>query len=156
MKQLTSRVTYYQKKIFPAFWFGFLGLFVCVALVTGAVNSSLGFIFILVPASMAAIGYVIMKKLVFDLVDEVYDEGETLLFRDKGKEVRVSLADIKNVSYSWRMNPPRVTMSIRYMTELGDQISFSPPASFIPLRKNRDMDELIDRIDKARGSLRGT
>ena len=148
MKRLTSRVTYYQKKIFPAFWFGFLGLFVCVALVTGAVNSSLGLIFILVPAFMAAIGYVIMKKLVFDLIYEVYDEGETLLFRDKGKEVRVNLADIKNVSYSWMVSPPRVTLSIRYMTELGDKLSFSPPASFI---KNKDIEELIDRIDKARG-----
>jgi len=151
MKKLTSRATYYQKKIFPAFWFGFLGLFVCVALVTGAVNSSLGLIFILVPAFMAAIGYVIMKKLVFDLIDEVYDEGETLFFRDKGKEVRVSLADIKNVSYSWRMSPPRVTLSICYMTELGDELTFSPTASFIPFRKNKDIEELIDRIDKARG-----
>ncbi len=151
MKQLTSRATYYQKRIFPAFWFGFLGLFVCGALLTGAVNSSLGIIFIAVPASMAAIGYFIMRKLVFNLIDEVYDEGETLLFREKGKEVRVSLADIKNVSYSWRMSPPRVTLSIRYMTELGDKITFSPPASFIPLRKNREIEELIDRIDKAKG-----
>ena len=151
MKRLTSRVTYYQKKIFPSFWFGLLGLFVCVALVTGAVNISLGLILILVPAFRAAIGYVIMKKLVFYLIDEVYDEGETLLFREKGKEVRVSLADIKNVSYSWRMSPPRVTLSICYMTELGDELTFSPTASFIPFRKNKDIEELIDRIDNARG-----
>lgn len=151
MKQLASRITYYQKKIFPAFWFGILGLIVCGALITGTVKSGPSIMFVLVPASMAAIGYVIMKKLVFDLIDEVYDEGETLLFRNKGKEVRVSLADIKNVSYSWRMNPPRITLSIRYMTELGDQLTFSPPASFIPLRKNRDIEELIDRIDKTRG-----
>ena len=150
MKQLASRITYYQKKIFPAFWFGFLGLFVCVALVTGAVNSILGFIFILAPASMAVIGYLVMKKLLFDLIDEVYDEGETLLFRDKGKEVRVNLADIKNVSYSWRMSYPRVTLSIRYMTEMGDELTFSPPC-FIPLRRNRDIEELIDRIDKVKG-----
>jgi hypothetical protein len=49
------------------------------------------------------------------------------------------------------MNPPRITLSIRYMTELGDELTFSPPASFIPLRKNRDIEELIDRIDKTRG-----
>jgi len=151
MKRLASRATYYQKRIFPIVWFGILGLIVCGALVTGVVKSGLGIIFILVPASMAAIGYLVMKKLVFDLIDEVYDEGETLLFREKGKEVRVSLADIKNVSYSWMMSPPRVTLSIRYMTELGDELTFSPPASFIPLRKNSEIEELIDRIDKARG-----
>jgi len=151
MKKLTSRATFYQKKIFPVVWFGILGLIVCGALVTGTVKSGPGIIFVLVPAFMAAVGYLIMKKLVFDLIDEVYDEGETLLFREKGKEVRVSLADIKNVSYSSMMSPPRVTLSIRYMTELGDELSFSPSASFIPLRKNKDIEELIDRIDKARG-----
>jgi len=151
MKKLTSRATFYQKKIFPVVWFGILGLFVCGALVTGVVKSGPGIIFVLVPAFMAAIGYLIMKKLVFDLIDEVYDEGEALLFREKGKEVRVSLADIKNVSYSWMMSPPRVTLSIRYMTELGDELTFSPPASFIPLKKNKDIEELIERIDKAKG-----
>jgi len=98
-----------------------------------------------------AIGYFIMKKLVWDLIDEVYDDGITLLFRNSGKEVRVSLRDIKNVSYSTMTNPPRVTLSIRYKTDLGDEISFSPPASWIPFKKNKDIEELIDRIDKARG-----
>ena len=151
MKKLTSRATFFQKKVFPVIWFGMLGLFVCGALVTGAAERGLGVLFVLVPVSMAAVGYFIMKKFVFDLIDEVYDEGETLLFREGGKEVRVSLGDIKNVSYSPMMNPPRVTLSIRYTTELGDELSFSPPASFIPFRKNRDIEELIDRIDSARG-----
>ena len=143
-----SRATYYQKKIFPIVWFGILGLIVCGALITGTVKSGPSIMFVLVPASMAVIGYLVMKKLLFDLIYEVYDERETLLFREKEKEVRVSLADIKNVSYSWMVRPPRVTLSIRYMTELGDKLSFSPPASFI---KNKDIEELIDRIDKARG-----
>ena len=61
---------------------------------------------ILVPICMAVFGYFIMKRLVLDLIDEVYDEGTTLLFRNRGKEVRVSLKDIKNVSYSIMTNPP--------------------------------------------------
>ena len=69
----------------------------------------------------------------------------------RGKRVRVNLKDIKNVSYTTMANPPRVTLSIRYSTELGDEISFSPPASWVPFRKNKDVEELIDRIDMARG-----
>ena len=106
---------------------------------------------ILVPICMAVFGYFIMKRLVLDLIDEVYDEGTTLLFRNRGKEVRVSLKDIKNVSYSIMTNPPRVTLSVRYKTDLGDELSFCPPASWIPFKKNKDIEELIDRIDKARG-----
>ena len=92
-----------------------------------------------------------MKKLVWDLIDEVYDEGTTLLFKNRGKEFRVKLNDIKNVSYTTMMNPPRVTLSIRYPTDLGDELSFSPLVSWNPFKKSKDIEELIDRIDKARG-----
>ena len=104
-----------------------------------------------VPVFMAVIGYFIMKNLVFDLIDEVYDEGSSLLFKNNGKTLRVNLTDIKNVSYSVMVNPPRVTISLRHKTEFGDELSFSPPASLIPFKKNQDIKELIDRIDRARG-----
>jgi hypothetical protein len=100
---------------------------------------------------MAIFGYFIMKKLVWDLIDEVYDEGTSLLFRNRNQEVRVNLKDIKNVSYSTMTNPPRVTLSIRHKTALGDELTFSPPASWVPFKKNEDIERLIDRIDEARG-----
>ena len=49
---------------------------------------------------MMGFGYFVMKKLVFDLVDEVWDDGEALLIKNRGQEERVALRDIKNVSYS--------------------------------------------------------
>jgi len=67
---------------------------------------------------MAIFGYFIMKNMVFDLIDKVYDEGDSLLFKNSGKEVRVSLRDVKNVSYQTMMNPPKVTLSLRHETEL--------------------------------------
>ena len=100
---------------------------------------------------MMIFGYFLMKKLVWDLIDEVYDEGTVLLFKNRGTEFRVNLKDIKNVSYTTMVNPPRVTLSIRYLTDLGDELSFSPPTSWIPFKKNKDIEELVDRIDKARG-----
>lgn len=107
--------------------------------------------FVVVPMGMAVFGYFIMKKIVWDLIDEVYDEGTSLLFRNGKKEVRVSLKDIKNVSYSTMTNPHRVTLSIRYKTDLGDELTFSPQASWVPFKKNQDIELLIDRIDNARG-----
>jgi hypothetical protein len=151
MRKLTSKTTFFHKRIFPFIWFGFLSAFLGVGLFANVSGHGPGIMFIVVPMFMAAFGYFIMKKLVWDLFDEVFDEGTTLLFRNKGKEIRVSLRDIKNVSYSTMTNPPRVTLSIRYKTDLGDELSFSPPASWIPFKKNKDIEELIDRIDKARG-----
>lgn len=150
MKKLTSKSTFFSKRIFPACWFGFLGLFVLIPLFGSRKENGPDVVFIIFPIITAAFGYFIMKKFVFDLADEVYDEGESLLIRNKGKEVRVNLKDIKNVSYAPMMNPPRVTLSIRYSTKLGDELSFAPPVSWNPFRKNKDIAELIDRIDKAR------
>ena len=151
MKKLSSKATFFYKKIFPFMWFGFLGVFLCVWLFSNAAGSEAGIMFLAVPIGMAVFGYFIMKKLVWDLIDEVYDEGMSLLFMNGGKEVRVSLKDIKNVSYSTMTNPPRVTLSIRYKTGLGAELSFSPPASWVPFKKNEDIERLIDRIDNARG-----
>lgn len=128
-------------------------LFVSMALFTkskGIYSSDMAMVLISA-VFMATVGYLILKHLVFDLMDEVYDEGSSLLFKNNGKSVRINLTDIKNVSYTVVINPPRVTLSLRHKTELGDEITFSPPASLIPFRKNKDIMELIDRIDRARG-----
>lgn len=153
MKKLSSRSTFFYKRIFPVIWFGFIGLFLFSALYADRRHSNSGadVMLFIVPVLMTVIGYFIMKNLVFDLIDEVYDEGASLLFKNNGKTVRVNLTDIKNVSYSVMVNPPRVTISLRHKTEFGDELSFSPPGSLIPFKKNPDITDLINRIDRARG-----
>ena len=153
MKKLSSRSTFFYKRIFPVLWFGFIGVFFLVSISAQSKQNEFDIMFIVAPILMAVVGYFIMKKFVFDLIDEVYDEGSSLLFKNSGIVVRVSLRDIMNVSYSLTVNPQRVTLSLRYQTELGDKLSFTPPISLIPFKKNRDIEELIDRIDKARGAM---
>jgi hypothetical protein len=150
MKKLTSKATFFHKRIFPLIWFGFLGVFICIGVFSNVSQNGPGLIILVVPIGMAIFGYFIMKKLVWDLIDEVYDEDSSLLFRNGNQEVRVYLKDVKNVSYSTMTNPPRVTLSIRYKTALGDELTFSPPASWVPFKKNEDIERLIDRIDEAR------
>jgi hypothetical protein len=91
-----------------------------------------------------------MKKLIFDLVDEVWDDGNSLLVKNRGQEQRIPLSDIRNVSYSPYMNPPRITLSLRRPTVFGDQITFSAPLRFVPFATSPVIDDLINRIDTAR------
>ncbi len=149
MKKLTSENTFFYKKVFPSIWFGFLAFFSIIFLYISDDNGP-GPVFIMVPVFMAVFGFFLMKLLVFDLIDEVYDDGDTLLFRNSGKEVRVNLSDIKNVSYQTMLKPPKVTLSLRHETDLGTELSFSPPKNLRPFKKNQDIEELIDRIDQAR------
>jgi hypothetical protein len=150
MKRLSSKTTFFYKLVFPVVWFGFIAIFILMASFGDRKAGSPDVMFFIVPVFMAGFGYFIMRKLLFDLINEVYDDGSSLLFKNGHKEVRIDLREIKNVSYSPMVSPPRVTISLRSETELGDELSFTPTMSFIPFKKNPDIVELIDRIDQAR------
>ena len=96
MKKLSSRAIFFYKRVFPAIWFGFIGLFLFALLYADRShsNGSADVMLFVVPVFMSVIGYFIMKNLVFDLIDEVYDEGSSLLFKNNGKTVRINLTDI--------------------------------------------------------------
>ena len=151
MNRLSSKATFLYKKLLPLSWFGIIIIFICTGLLADIKGNGPGVIFIVAAIGMGVVGYFFMKIFFLDLIDEVYDEGTNLLFRNKGMEFRVNLRDIKNVSYTTLVNPPRVTLSIRYQTKMGDELSFSPLWSWIPFLKNKDIVRLIDRIDIARG-----
>jgi hypothetical protein len=151
MPLISSKMTFFYKRVFPVIWFGFLLLAVVSGLFSASGDSQASIIPLLtVPVLMAILGYWIMKKLVFGLADEVLDAGDALIVRSGGQEERISLSDIKNVSYSRYMNPPQVTLSLRRQTVFGDTIAFCAPVSVVPLRSSPVIDDLINRADSAR------
>src|SRR4051794_4072485 len=98
MKKISSSMTAFHKKVFPTIWFGFLAVFAVVAL--PGVMAKGDVLFLIFPVIMAVFGYVIMKKLVFGLADEVFDASECLVVKNRGSEIRIPLSDIINVSVS--------------------------------------------------------
>jgi hypothetical protein len=108
--------------------------------------------FILPPLLAGVLGVVLMKKLVWDLVDEVYDCGDFLLVRNNGKEDRVPLANIMNINASTMTNPPRVTLRLSIGGKFGNEIVFSPikPVSLNLFARNEIVEDLMVRVDAAR------
>ena len=152
MTKISSKWTRYNKWIFPIFWFGFLTVFVAIGLFVDP-PAGAGVIFVAGPMVMMAFGYFLFKKLVWDLADEVYDCGESLLVRNRGKEERVDLSNVMNVNVSSLTNPPRITLRLDKPSRLfGSEIAFSPeaPISINPFAKNKVGDDLIVRVDQAR------
>lgn len=151
MQRISSKMTFFYKRIFPVIWFGFLAVFFVIALVQGrAANSLSNLPFLIVPVAMAVIGYQMMKRMTFNLVNQVFDLGDALLMRSGGQEERIVLADIKNVNYSVYMSPPQVTLSLRRPSVFGDAIVFCAPVRLVPLSPSPIIEKLIDRIDVAR------
>jgi len=151
MRRISSKWTFFYKRISPVIFFGFLVVFIGIALLANLrSNSALDNIPFLIVAIVMTVVFFISKKLIFDLVDEVWEDGETLVGRNSGQEQRIALADIKNVNYSPLISPPRVTLSLRRPTVFGDEVTFCAPVRMVPLAPSPVINDLIERVDRAR------
>jgi hypothetical protein len=150
MRRISSGWTFFYKWIFPAIWFGFLAIFLGVSIFQVPQSNQAPLPFLIMPIIMMGFGFYFFKRFIFDLADEVWDDGGALVVKNRGQEQRIDLADIKNVNYSVFTSPPRVTLSLRRPTIFGDQISFCAPMRLMPLAPSPVINELIERVDAAR------
>ena len=149
-RRLSSKMTFFNKRIFPVIWFSIPALILLGGSVAAWKGAQIPFQLIVVPVGLIVFGFIILKLLVFDLLDEVWDEGETLVLRNNGQEDRIQLANIINVSYATFTNPPRITLTLRHPCRFGKEMTFSPLTSLNPFSKNPIAAELIERVDAAR------
>jgi hypothetical protein len=150
MRRISSRLTFLYKRVFPVVWFGST-LFLGISLFVVPRSSQTATLpFVIVPIVMMVFGYFIMTKLVFGLVDEVWDDGDVLVVKNRDQTERIALTDIKNVNYAALINPPRVTLSLRRQSVFGDKVTFCAPLRFVPFSTSPIIDDLIERVDSAR------
>ena len=76
MKRISSKGTFFYKRVFPLFWFGFIAFIVIIVLLTSGRTHAAPIPFLVAPVVMAVFGYALLRKLVFDLADEVWDDGD--------------------------------------------------------------------------------
>lgn len=150
MKKISSRWTYFYKRVFPVLWFGIIAVVLIAAIASGAAHKAPPAL--IVPVVMAVAGYFVMKYLVWDLADEVFDCGDFLLVRNGHDEDRVFLSNVMNVAPSVMINPPRIVLRLVTPGRWGSEIVFSPekPFTLNPLARIPVAEDLIVRVDRAR------
>ena len=150
MKAISWRRTAFLKRVFPVLWFGSLAAFVALAVATGeAVKDPL---LVVVPLAIMALGFVLMKGLVWIVADEVLDLGDALLVRKGRLQQRVPLTDIRQVAVATNMNPPRITLRLDKPGELGSDIAFFSASGMTlnPFRRCPVGEELAARVKRAK------
>jgi len=151
MRRISSRWTFVYKRIIPLVFFGILVVFVTFLLLGGQrTGQTPPWPALIIPVLVFAFIFYVMKKLVFDMVDEVLDAGDALIVRNRGQEERIALSEVMNVNYTPFMSPPRVVLSLRRPSVFGSQVAFCAPLRFVPFATSPIVDELIQRIDAAR------
>jgi len=150
MRQLSSQLTFFYKRVFPILWFGIIAVVLGVLISITLAGGQFPLPSLIIPVLMAGFGYYLFKKLFFNLVDEVWDDGDALIVKNGREEERIGFTDIMNVSYTVLVNPPRVTVLLRRPSSFGKEISFLPPMRFLRILPNPLITELIERIDAKR------
>ncbi|AIF46728.1 hypothetical protein [Dyella japonica] len=156
MQRLSSRSTFFYKRIFPLFLLGLVGIGVAVAWV---VSSAAGkrpeaWLSVLPALFMAVVGWVIYKTIIADLVDEVWLAGDHLLVRNRDDQVSVALDNVMNVNVTSLTNPPRISLTLRTeSSRLGKTVTFVPDGPrglFGAFKANPVATQLIECVDEAR------
>jgi hypothetical protein len=141
MRLISSKMTWWHKKAFPAFWFGFLALLMATLMLEGKVSPEV----LLIPPGMAAFGAVLMWWLIFPLVDEVWIDGDELIVRHRGEGDRFPIANIVDVDASYMSNPESIGLWLKPSCRFGKTIRFEAPFRFLMLGTHPLAQELIDR-----------
>jgi hypothetical protein len=151
---ISSKQTYFSKRVFPILWLGGVAIFLVFGLATATSHQVPADPMVLVvPVVMLVFGFVLFRKLLWDLADEVQDGGSFLLVRKGPVEQRIPLANITNVSMSQLTNPKRLTLRLRTPCEFGDEVVFIPKAPLLslnPFARNAVAEDLMRRVDQAR------
>src|SRR5262249_47802445 len=78
MRRISSKWTWWHKRAFPAICFGFLAVFSVVWILL-VVQQQVPAGALLIPPALAAFGYLLMRWLVFPLMDEVWIENDHIV-----------------------------------------------------------------------------
>jgi hypothetical protein len=146
-------MTFLYKRVVPIFLFGLFG---CLILAVPWLAPDRGPALALAFVALALFGvheFFLMKLLVFGLVDEVLDDGDAVVVRNRDMEERIALSNIVNVSRSLLVSPPRVTLLLRNPSVFGERVSFCRPTHFNPFSSS-PIDDLIRRVDEQRHAMR--
>ena len=153
MKRI-SHYTFFRKRVFPAIWIGFWSSFVFLGFAV-ARDPNLGLLILTAFAlTLAVAGHFVARAITADLADEVWDCGEELLVKHRGREGRVLLTDCTKVEFTGS-RPPRITLILRQPSVFGTQISFCPHPGRIPFSTPPLVAELNSRIHAARSEKHG-
>jgi len=126
MRRISSRATWWNKNFFPAVWFGFLALFASLTapdVVRGRADAE----FLVLPLIVAVFGYVMLRWLVFPLVDEAWIDGDELVIRNRGEEDRFPITNIIDVEGSYMAHPEHIGIILKPASRFGKTIRFAAP-----------------------------
>ena len=151
-ERLTGVSTRLVKYVLPLFWMAFFAFWMTGVVTAGMQGFRNAWIMAAIAVPFMGIMACMQWKLVRGHADDVALDGDQLVVRNRGVEDRIALSNIVNVDAIEFTRPARITLRLRTPSRFGNQISFFPRSGFKlnPFARNRTVDLLIQRVDRAR------
>lgn len=125
MRRISSSLTFWYKRLGPWIWFGFLGL-ATLGSAVAALRGNLDPRLCAAPPAVALVTCIYMRRFAFTVADEVYDTGDALVIRNKGREITVPICRLLSAKYSCIADPPRITLAFRLSALAEARVEFIP------------------------------
>lgn len=153
----STSATIFWKRIFPGVWFGALLLGVVVTVSMG--NWPAAILGLAAGMILTAVGWFSMKGLLWDLADEVWDDGDALVVRKGKQQERILLSEIGLIGCDVGKlfergygSPTRVWLRTHHHPRERPDITFLPIADFWPWRLHPAVRDVVLRIEGARAA----
>jgi hypothetical protein len=140
MRQISYEMTSYFKKLIPALWLGMLAGVVVLMTIEGQGDTAIFF-----AVCGTAVMYLLLRRLIFPMMDTVWVDGDDLVISNRGEEDRFPIANIVNVEGSLIARPEHIRLTVRPPSRFGQTICFWPPFRWLPVGSHPVARELIDR-----------
>lgn len=147
MSRISSRQTFYFKRIFPLIWFALLAFFLSLGIRAGFARAPMFFI---TPMMMAAVSFWALRRFLWSVADEVIDLGDALRVRRGEQSELVALTNVARVEFA-PGSPPRIVLHLCRPGRFGATIAFlaPQPLNFATPASNPVADALAARVARA-------
>jgi len=140
---LSSRLTKFHTRVFPALWSGLLGTLIVVAAIA---DRDIAILLLILP--LLGVHFLIRSEI-SNFADEVFDCGDSLVVRKGAIEDRIPLRDIGSVRASLFRRPERITLQLSRRHKFGCEVAFIPAARWHLYGRHPLARELNVRINRA-------
>lgn len=157
MRRLSSSSTVFYKRVFPLLWVALIVLFGAMMWLLPTRAGQPIWPQLLPLPCMFGVGFLVYRKLIADLLDEVWLDGDNLLLKNRRQQRRVALRDVMNINASTMTNPRRITVMLRTSSHFGRDLSFIPASTrglFSAFKPDPIATELIERVDSLQSASR--
>lgn len=142
MKKISSKLTLVYKYVIPFLTFWFTISFIIWIYRDSNGNEKI-YPILMIQSLMLVIFFVIFKKTVFNLTNEVFYNDGYLEFINCNKRIVILFSDINEIKYQAWTRPKRIVLKLNKSSEFGNELAFMPPINLNPLRRNVEIVDLI-------------